>query len=383
MIRRLGLFLFSFLLAFPLKGQDSVQARKWVHDLCSDALAGRGYLRNGSEKAATYLAEAFRNLGLSPLFSSGKAGYFQPFSLEVNTITKAPQLQINGRSLQPGKDFIVSASSPSSSQKVTGAEAQQYLKWTDKLTWTVGRKQDSEPRFTILRKAADSASVASVNWRVRAKLQKQQVRNVGGLIRGKKYPDKWILISAHYDHLGGMGEGIWFKGAHDNASGVAVMLDLARHYLQPNHQPDYTLVFVAFAAEEAGLLGSSHFADHLPLPLIDMHFQLNLDLLGGGSQGVTIVNSYRYPVLLKQLKQLGAQHGLAAVNARDNAPNSDHFPLAQKGFPAFFLYTLGDVTAYHDVDDLPEPLPFSRYSAIFSFLRDWINQAAILSFRKE
>lgn len=61
MIRRLCLFLFSILLAFPLKGQDSVQARKWVDDLCKDAFSGRGYLKNGSEKAATYLAQTFRN----------------------------------------------------------------------------------------------------------------------------------------------------------------------------------------------------------------------------------------------------------------------------------------------------------------------------------
>lgn len=383
MIYRLCLFLFCFFLVASIKGQDSVQARKWVSILCQDAMAGRGYLLKGSEKAASFLASTYRELGLKPLFGAGNSGYSQPFSLEVNTFSKPPILAINGRELQPGKDFLVSPSSPSSRLLVEGATAQTYIKWADKLTWSVGRNQDLVPRFTVLRRAADSASVTAVSWRVRANLQKQTVRNVGGYIRGSKYPDRWILISAHYDHLGGMGKGIWFKGANDNASGVAVMLDLARHFLQSQNQPEYTLVFVAFAAEEAGLLGSSYWANNAPLPINQMLFQLNLDLLGGGSQGVTIVNGYRYPDLMSSLKLLGNRHGLAAVNARDNAPNSDHFPLAQRGLPAYFLYTLGDVTAYHDVEDIPENLPFPRYSAIFCFLRDWINQASALSFRKE
>lgn len=383
MIRRLCLFLICLVSVISLRGQDSVQARKWVLDLCQDDFSGRGYLNEGSEKAADYLAGTYKKLGLLPLFGVNSDGFFQPFSIDVNVIAKPPQLRINKQLLQPGRDFLVSPSAPSSKFSVTGSSAHQYLKWTDKLTWSVGRKQDKEPMFTVLRKAIDSASVTEVSWKVNAQVERQTVSNVGGFIRGSKYPDQWILISAHYDHLGGMGKGVWFKGANDNASGVAVMLDLVRHFLLPENRPEYTLVFVAFAAEEAGLLGSTFFAERSPLSLGELRFQLNLDLLGGGSQGVTIVNGYRYPDLMKTLKLLGTQHGLAAVNARDNAPNSDHFPLAQKGLPAYFLYTLGDITAYHDIDDLPEKLPFPKYSSVFYFLRDWINQAATLSFRKE
>lgn len=366
-----------------LKGQDSLQARKWVNALCDESLSGRGYLRKGTQKAGAYLVDELIKLGLKPLFGEGRKGFFQPFEFEVNTFPKAPELEFNGSALVPGKDFIVSSTAPNSKGILDGAAGNQRLKWANKLTWSVGRSQDHFPQFTILRNAADSASLKHLSWNVNAKLRKTKVCNVGGVITGKKFPDQWILITAHYDHLGGMGEGVWFPGANDNASGVAVWLDLARHYQQAGNQPDYTLVFVAFAAEEAGLLGSFYFGDHAPLPLENMRFQLNLDLLGGGSEGVTIVNAYRYPELLSALKRLGAQHGLASVNARDNVPNSDHYLLAQRGFPAYFLYTLGDVNAYHDIDDVPQKLPFSRYSAVFGFLKDWINSAETLSFRKK
>ncbi|WP_448636180.1 M28 family peptidase [Pedobacter panaciterrae] len=74
-----------------------------------------------------------------------------------------------------------------------------------------------------------------------------------------------MVITAHYDHLGGMGNKTYFPGANDNASGISFLLSLAKYYAA-NPQP-YTMAFICFAGEEAGLLGSKYFTEYPLLAL--------------------------------------------------------------------------------------------------------------------
>ncbi len=94
--------------------------------------------------------------------------------------------------------------------------------------------------------------------------EKVMARNVVGLLEGSDpmLKNSFLVVGGHYDHLGMMGPHALFPGANDNASGVAMLLYLSQHYA--NNPPEYSMVFIAFSAEEAGLLGSDYFLQNPP-----------------------------------------------------------------------------------------------------------------------
>ncbi len=84
-------------------------------------------------------------------------------------------------------------------------------------------------------------------------------------IKGTAIPDSFLVFSAHYDHLGQMGKDIYFPGANDNASGTSMLLNLAKYYSQ--NRPKYSVLFIAFGGEEAGLIGSEYYVKNPLVPL--------------------------------------------------------------------------------------------------------------------
>jgi aminopeptidase YwaD len=145
------------------------------------------------------------------------------------------------------------------------------------------------------------------------------------------------------------------------------VLSLARYY--GAHPQPYTMAFILFAGEEAGLVGSKYFTQNPLIPLSQIRFLVNLDMEGTGIDGITVVNATIYPkefALLRQINQKG--NYLAAVNPRGKAPNSDHYYFSEKGVPAFFMYTLGGIRAYHDVFDISATLPLNKYEDLFKLL---------------
>lgn len=370
-----------------LHAQDAAYARRQLDTLSSEAFHGRGYRQNGQQLAADYLLREFARLGLIPLSDN----YLQPFNLEVNTFDSV-YLRLNKKVLVPGTDFMVHPLSAhgkaqklkagkglvlaedGKQPKTMGKNARLILETTDqKFTWSVGR--DQWPlAYVEVRKAALPAKIKRADFYFSGSYKPHTVANVAGMVRGKKQPDSIMVICAHYDHLGRMGS-VLFPGANDNASGTALLLDLARHYSQPQNQPDYSLLFIAFAAEEAGLVGSNYFVNHPLVPLKHISMVLNLDLMAGGSDGIMVVNGEqqnRAYQLLDSVNTTGKY--LKNVQKRANAANSDHYPFTQKGVPAIFVYTLGDVTAYHDPNDRPEQLRWQHYGAIFGLLRSFTDQ---------
>ena len=218
-------------------------------------------------------------------------------------------------------------------------------------------------------------------WTMRTSLdvQSQLVRdyptqNLAALIPGRVQPDSFLVVSAHYDHLGMMGRKTYFPGANDNASGVALLLELAAHYAKPENRPACSLVFLLFGAEEAGLLGSRYFVAHPLVPLPRIKFLVNLDLLGTGEEGATVVNGKVFPAAFAQLTKLNdAHHYLPSLGARGKAANSDHYPFSEAGVPAFFIYTRGGSQAYHDVNDRPEALSLAGFAGAFGLVRDFLD----------
>ena len=199
-----------------------------------------------------------------------------------------------------------------------------------------------------------------------------QSQNVCGYLPGES--DTMIVFTAHYEHLGMNGDTI-FYGAHDNASGTAAVMDLARMAsLRHGH---YTYVFLLFGGEESGLVGSRHFAEN---PLIDfskVKLLVNIDLFCGGDDGLMIVNANSedtkpYVDLMERLN--GQHHYAAKIARRDNARNSDHYYFTAH-CPAIFIYTLGGpFGGYHSPTDTCDGCGLANYHRHMTLIRIFLEQ---------
>jgi Zn-dependent M28 family amino/carboxypeptidase len=193
-------------------------------------------------------------------------------------------------------------------------------------------------------------------------------------IAGSAQPDSFLVLTAHYDHLGRQGREVLFPGANDNASGTAMLLELAAWYAQPRNRPRYSIAFMAFGAEEAGLVGSAFYTQHPLFPLSHIRFLVNLDLLGAGDEGLMVVNGRILEQEFNLLHQLNTRHHyLPLIKGRGKAANSDHYHFTEKGVPAFFFYTLGGPAAYHDPQDLAATLPLSGFTGVFWLIKDFFK----------
>lgn len=372
---------FAFLfLATSAFAQDSLLMRKTVDTLTSTYFWGRGYTNNGMAKAADFIAATFKQYNVQPL--KGK-DYFQNFSYNVNTFPGNMDVNINGVTLTPGVDFIVSPDSKGvkGSGSLRQADSVTYIddrnkiivKLEKKLTWSVASEVAD---YTLIQ--VDKANLAAEPKKITAIIDNKLIHdfkaaNVYGLVKGTKYPDSIIFITAHYDHLGGMGTDTYFPGANDNASGVTLLLSLAKYYAA-NPQP-YSIGFICFAGEEAGLIGSKYYVAHPVKPLKNISFLLNLDLEGTGSDGITVVNATEFPRQFSYMQSINTNKKyLAAVNVRGKAANSDHYYFSEHGVPAFFMYTIGGIAAYHDVFDKAETLPLTEMQDLYRFIIDFNNK---------
>ncbi|RYG07150.1 MAG: M28 family peptidase, partial [Chitinophagaceae bacterium] len=335
-------------------------------------LWGRGYTNNGMFKAAEFIANEFKNLGLQPL--DGK-DYLQPFMMSVNTFPGKMQVKVNGKKLQPGIDYIVGQASigtkattnlaQEDSVTFVSASSRIVISLQDKLTWSVSQKVADYTQI-ILKKSDYSTNLPKhIEVDVENRFVEDfRAHNVCAIVKGTAQPDSVILITAHYDHLGGMGKETYFPGANDNASGVSFLLSLAKYYAK--NPQKYSIAFVCFGAEEAGILGSKYFTENPLIPLGNIRFMFNVDMVGTGEKGATIVNATLHKKEFEWLNKINdTEKLLVKINPRGKAANSDHYFFTEKGVPAFFLYTQGGIEAYHDVFDKAETLPFTVYENLF------------------
>ena len=362
------------LAAFSSNSQDVLFAKKMVDTLTSPYFWGRGYTNDGMKKAADFLSAQFEAYGLQPL--KGK-DFFQNFSYPVNTFPGKMEVMINGRDLVPGIDFIISPESKGVKGKgnLEQADSVEFInrslrlivKLEDKLTWSA---EPGQADLSIIQ--IDKKSIDGLPQNFQVNIENEFVKNfkaanICGLVKGTVNLDSIIFITAHYDHLGGMGKDTFFPGANDNASGVSLLLNLAKYYAA-NPQP-YSTGFILFAGEEIGLLGSKYFTENPLVPLKNIRFLINTDLAGTGEEGITVVNATEFPKEFEWMKKINEENKLlAAVNARGKAANSDHYFFTEKGVPAFFFYTLGGIKAYHDVFDRAATLPLNEHEDLFKLI---------------
>lgn len=349
-------------------------SRAYVDTLTSPYFWGRGYTKDGMAKAAIFLQNEFKQIGLS---SFGQSNYLQRFSYPVNIFPNKLEVKINGDKLKPGVDFIVAAESRTAKGKfdLQQADSNVYMnrqsmvvvKTVNKLTWSVAGEVADYTLIEVL-KTSLKKSPKEIKIELEQDLNSDfKVNNVLGYVKGQQYPDSFLIISAHYDHLGGMGSELYFPGANDNASGIALLLNLAKYYAE-NPQP-YSIGFICFAGEEAGLKGSDYYTNHPLFPLANIKFLLNTDLAGTGDEGITVVNASEFPAAFALLNAVNDENKFVAkVNARGKAANSDHYHFSEKGVPAFFFYTLGGIRAYHDVYDKAATLPLTEQPDLFKLV---------------
>jgi hypothetical protein len=368
------LVLLCLLASLQSQSQDVAFARRMVDTLTSATFWGRGYTNNGMANAANFISQQFASYGLQPVKGSN---YLQAFDYPVNTFPGRMEVTVNNRKLVPGKDFIVTPDSRGvhASGQLDAKDSTHFINpnyriivsLENKLTWSVAPGAADYTSIQIDKKAA-----GDIPFTIRADIENVVVSNfkaanVCGWVRGTRFPDSIVVLSAHYDHLGGMGADTYFPGANDNASGTSLLLDLARYYAA--HPQLYTMAFIAFAGEEAGLLGSKFFTQKPLFPLKNIRFLLNLDLAGTGDEGVTVVNATEFKKEFATLHAINdSAKYLVKINARGKAANSDHYWFTEKGVPAFFMYTLGGIKAYHDVFDKAATLPLTEYEDLYKLV---------------
>ncbi|WP_289029912.1 M28 family peptidase, partial [uncultured Algoriphagus sp.] len=195
--------------------------------------------------------------------------------------------------------------------------------------------------------------------------------NVIGVLEGKSKKDEFVIVSAHYDHLGMMGTEACFNGTNDNAGGAAMLLDLARFYAKNPDLRKYSMAFIAFAGEEAGLVGSKAYTEKPVFPLENISLLINLDLVTNGQDGITVVNGRVFKKVYRSIKSINSEKEyLKAVKSRGKAANSDHYHFSEKGVKAIFIYLLGDYPYYHDINDTADKPSWAAYNDFFKLLVD-------------
>jgi len=414
---RFHLVIFACFLFTLSEAQDVTYTKSMIDSLCAPGYHGRGYVFQGDIKAAAFIQRQCKAKGLKPIGDS----YVQTFELGVNTFPGEMSVNINGKPLRTGIDFQVNPGS----QRINGSFKPYYLKpntvkTPKKLLKTASKKKLRE-RIIVIDKTSEDAildefvkniSQNPLNakgyvlltenkliWWVSRRTYNTTIldvvkdhfdkkiktidlaidqewvsnyrsQNVIAYIPGQI--DSTVVFSAHFDHLGRMGMDTYIAGASDNASGSAMLLDLAEYYLA--HPPKYTTVFIWFAGEEAGLVGSKYYVEHPDLPLEKIKFLLNLDLMADAKKGITVVNGTIFNDAFDRLKAINESEDLLnQVKARGAAANSDHYPFYEKGVPSFFIYTEGDYKHYHDINDVPENIPMTNYAQVFKLITSFVD----------
>ncbi|MDR0368432.1 MAG: M28 family peptidase [Bacteroidales bacterium] len=413
------LFCFGGIKAFS---QDSLYAREVIKTLTSAEFHGRGYAFKGDSLAARYIEKEYRKYNLS----AWNNNYFQRYTVSMNVfegkadvdfgksyLSSEIQIAASSASIK-GKFPVVAASEKmldkkytqkhSLADKMVAVDLTAIEKEEQKTEWakivrtnTLKAKgyitvNNSLPPYSPVfgRMPALHTTLVIVKDSIKKPLKtvsldieshyipNYNTQNVCAYVEGKTYPDTFFVIGAHYDHLGQTGDRGYFPGANDNASGVAMLLDLARYFSLPENQPDYSIAFLAFSGEEIGLLGSTYFVEHPLFPLENIKMMLNLDLVGTGEDGFVFVCGIPFEEEYKKIEALNNKKKYAPkLLPREAARNSDHFPFYDKGCKTLFIYGMGKSGRYHHHSDTLENLSLGGYNHLFRLIVDYIQLSGL------
>ena len=205
-------------------------------------------------------------------------------------------------------------------------------------------------------------------------------KNVAGVVKGTEFPDEYIIISAHSDHVGVNDAGEVYNGADDDGSGSMAILEIAEAFkaaADKGQGPKRSIIFLHVTGEEKGLLGSRYYTDIDPLvPLANTVANLNIDMIGridpkreGNRNYIYLIGSDK---LSSELHNLSEDVNKKYANIEldytyndENDPNrfyyrSDHYNFAKNNIPIIFYFN-GTHDDYHKVSDTPDKIEYDLY----------------------
>lgn len=206
--------------------------------------------------------------------------------------------------------------------------------------------------------------LAHMQWETQR--QARSLVNVLGTIPGRDpvLKDDIVILGAHRDHFGNQA-GLLFPGADDNASGTAVLLELAR-LLKNGPSPKRTILFASFSGEEQNLLGSTWYVRHPTHPLGNTVAMINVDHVGFGNGKLTVgVANMSKDVATRAAKQAGLSE---AVKLYGFFPGGDHVPFAEAGIPTVAVVTAGAHPHFHQSSDSHDTIQPDRLSTAARFV---------------
>jgi Peptidase family M28 len=213
-----------------------------------------------------------------------------------------------------------------------------------------------------------------VNLKINSKVHRDAVmRNVVGLMPGET--DEVVVLGAHLDHLGVDGVGNVMNGADDNASGSGMLLEVARSVAASGRKFKRGILFVWFAGEEQGLLGSNAFVARPPVPLEKIAVMLNTDMCGQGKPVVAVGGTGTFPRTTGFLGNFDVP-GIEVRRGWGSGGGSDHAPFVSRGVPAFFVHTTGPHPNYHSSKDDWQAIKPELLQATGRFIRTVAERAA-------
>lgn len=372
-----------------------------IKTLSSDEMAGRATFTPGIDKAAKFIENEFKQIGLKPL--AGDNDFRQDFM--VKRIKPANiQVMINGKQVGQQNLLVISDlpainfdhNSVKTVLRITAAEQfiQRYreiaslkvpaLVLVDQQHAQIFKRlKDNLERGRIVEKPNDAGAAVFVlaeteasSYSINASniIEELPLFNVAGMLPGKSKPNEYVLFSAHYDHLGVVqsveGDSI-ANGADDDASGTTAVIALAKYYKKLNNN-ERTLIFVAFTAEEVGGYGARHFSSRLnPDEVIAM---FNIEMIGKESKfgkNAAFITGYERSdfgeILQKNMEGTDFKFYPDPYPSQNLFYRSDNATLAALGVPAHTISTdqIDIDKFYHTVNDEFETLDADNiYSTI-------------------
>lgn len=416
-MRKVALIVLVFV-SSALAAQDLDHYKSIVKELSSAKYQGRGYARDGANKAGKYLQKEFIKAGADEVS-------LQPFTLDINTFPKKMKMSVDGKKLVAGEDFTVREFTP-------GVKGSFPLYYVDTLNYNADKifadlalpenkgamvvcdfwftyKHSKDFRRLESKDGAPNAGVV-YTWETPLKFYKAygekvvdkpiiwvgpsfpkdaksvkveidnlflddyECFNVIAKVEGARH-DSCYVFTAHYDHLGNLGRKVFYAGANDNASGTAAIVTLAKHYAA--NKPPYDMYFIAFSGEDANLRGSQYYVDHPVIPLSQIKYLFNIDMIGDNNpvQYCELSDEgMRAFALLERINE--REHYFKALNRGNLAANSDHYPFAVRHVPCIFLENEeGDAFQYyHTPKDNWQNAVFDSYEPVFKLVTTFINE---------
>ncbi|MBP5513739.1 MAG: DUF4910 domain-containing protein [Bacteroidaceae bacterium] len=416
-MRRLLVFLLV-ITTMQTSAQDLALCKRIVKQLSSAKYQGRGYARDGANKAGRFLQKEFLKAGVDEVTC-------QPFKLDINTFCGKMEMRADGKKLIPGIDFSMREYSPGVHGEFPVYHVDTLNFDADKMFADLAKPEFANclvacefwftyrhsKDFSRLQKAGECPNAGLIyTWESPIKFFKayghrvvdkpiiwvtpnaiegvKKVRvdvdnkflkdyecfNVIAKVKGQRH-DSCYVFTAHYDHLGNLGKKVFYAGANDNASGTATIVTLAAHYAK--NRPKFDMYFIAFSGEDANLRGSEYYAQHPIVPLEQIKYLINIDMIGDNNPIQYCEASdegMRGYTLFEQINN--EKHYFQALHRGDLAANSDHYSFATRHIPCIFLENeKGDAFQYyHTIFDTYRTVRFDSYEPVFRLVTDFAER---------